>query len=196
MPTVAGIFYDRRATERALSELYTRGIENDQIGVIWRDRSYTGHDDIHTYEYQERHYADHHGDVAEEAGKGAAGGAVGGAAAGAGTVLLASAGLALIPGIGALLAAGTAAAALAGAAAGAVGGGVTGGVIGALIGAGDDEEVDLTDTHTRYRDAIGGEGFVVTVDADEALLDEAEDALVDAGAEEVTVVDAADHQKY
>lgn len=195
MPTVAGIFYDRDATERALSELYQSGFANEQIGVIWRDRSYTGHDDIDTYEYQERHYDEHHGDVAEEAGKGAAGGAVGGAAAGAGTVLLASAGLALIPGIGALLAAGTAAATLAGAAAGAVGGGVTGGVVGALIGAGDDD-AELTETHTRYRDAIHGEGYVITIETGSDSVAEAEDALMDAGAEEVTVVEEADYETY
>jgi len=195
MPTVAGIFHDRDAAERALSELYEHGFDNDQVGVIWRDRSYTGHDAIDSYEYQERHYEDHHGDAAEEAGKGAAGGAVGGAAAGAGTMLLASAGLALIPGIGALLAAGTAAAALAAAAAGAVGGGVTGGVIGALIGAGDNE-ADRTETHTRYRDAIHGEGFVVTVETDEESVGDAEDALTDAGAEDVTVLEEADYQTY
>lgn len=191
MPTVAGIFYDRDATERALSELYEHGFDNEQIGVIWRDRSYS--DPIDTYEYEDRHYEDHHGGTAEEAGKGAAGGAVGGAAAGAGTVLLASAGLALIPGIGALLAAGTAAATLAGAAAGAVGGGVTGGVIGALIGAGDDE-TDLTETHTHYREAIGGEGFVVTVETDST--EDAADALEDAGAEHVRVLEEADYQTY
>lgn len=195
MPTVAGIFHDRDSTERALSELYDHGFENDQVGVIWRDRSYTDHDAIDSYEYQERHYDDHHGEVAEEAGKGAAGGAVGGAAAGAGTMLLASAGLALIPGIGALLAAGTTAATLAAAAAGAVGGGVTGGIIGALIGAGDNE-ADRTETHTRYRDAIHGEGFVVTVETDEESVVDAEDALTDAGAEDVTVVDEADFQTY
>jgi len=193
MPTIAGIFHDREATERALSELYDHGFDNDQVGVIWRDRSYTGHDDIDAYDYQERHYVDHHGDAAEEAGKGAAGGAVGGAAAGAGTMLLASAGLALIPGIGALLAAGTAAATLAAAAAGAVGGGVTGGIIGALIGAGDNE-ADRTETHTRYRDAIHGEGFVVTVEADADSVGDAEDALTDAGAENVTVLEEADYQ--
>lgn len=195
MPTVAGIFYDRTAMERSLSELNQRGFTNEQVGVIWRDRSYTDHDDIDTYEYQERYYEEHHGEVAEEAGKGAAGGAVGGAAAGAGTVLLASAGLALIPGIGALLAAGTAAAALAGAAAGAVGGGVAGGVIGALVGAADDD-AELTETHTRYRDAIHGEGYVVTIETDQNSVGEAEDALVDAGAEEVTVVDEAEYETY
>lgn len=195
MPTVAGIFYERDATERALSELYQQGFGTEQVGVIWRDLSYTGHEDIDTYEYQQRHSEEHHGDAAEEAGKGAAGGALGGAAAGAGTVLLASAGLALIPGIGALLAAGTAAATLAGAAAGAVGGGVAGGIVGALIGAGDDD-ADLTETHARYRDAIHGEGFVVTVETGEDSVADAEDALMDAGAEEVTVLEEADYQTY
>lgn len=195
MPTVAGIFDDRDAAERALSDLYQAGFASEQIGVIWRDRSYTGHDDIDTYGYEDRHFEEQHGDVAEEAGKGAAGGAVGGAAAGAGTVLLASAGLALIPGVGALLAAGTAAAALAGAAAGAVGGGVTGGLIGALIGAGDDD-AELTDTHARYREAIHGEGFVVTIHTDEASVADAEDALANAGADDVTVVAEADYQTY
>lgn len=195
MPTVAGIFYDRDATERALSEIYQSGFGNEQVGVIWRDRSYAGHDDIDTYDYQDRHFEEQHGDVAEEAGKGAAGGAVGGAAAGAGTVLLASAGLALIPGVGALLAAGTAAATLAGAAAGAVGGGVTGGLVGALIGAGDDD-AELTETHTRYREAIHGDGFVVTIATDEASVPDAEDALAEAGAEDVTIVAEADYQTY
>lgn len=189
MSTVAGIFHDRDATERGLSELYRRGFDNQQVGVIWRDRSYS--EPINDYEYRERHYADEHSDSAEEAGKGAAGGAVGGAAVGAGTVLLASAGLALIPGIGALLAAGTAAAALVGAAAGAVGGGVVGGVVGALIGAGD-HEAEVTEVQTRYREAITSEGFVVTVDTESA--DEAAEALRDAGAEDVSVVEEADYR--
>lgn len=189
MPTVTGIFYDRDATERALSELYQHGFDNEQVGVIWRDRSYS--DPVDTYEYKDRHYEDQHGDAAEEAGKGAAGGAVGGAAAGAGTMLLAAAGLALIPGIGPLLAAGTAAATLAGAAAGAVGGGVTGGVIGALVGAGNDE-AEVAETHTHYREAISGEGFVVTVETDSTA--DAVDALEDAGAEHVRVLEEADYQ--
>ncbi|MGH8944600.1 MAG: hypothetical protein ACRDVL_00430, partial [Acidimicrobiia bacterium] len=92
MPTVAGIFRDRDATERGLSDLYQQGYDNEQIGVIWRDRSYS--EPVEDYEYRERHYADDHQGAAEEAGKGAAGGAVGGAAVGAGTMLLASAGLA------------------------------------------------------------------------------------------------------
>jgi hypothetical protein len=190
MPIVAGIFSDRDATESGLSELYQEGYGKDQIGVIWRDRSYS--EPVDEFEYRERHYADEHGDVAEEAGKGAAGGAVGGAAVGAGTVLFASAGLALIPGIGALLAAGTAAATLAGAAAGAVGGGVTGGIVGALIGAGD-EDGDVTEVQTRYRDAMSGDGFVVTIDTDSP--EDAADALRDAGAEQVTVIEEADYYR-
>ena len=92
-----------------------------------------------------------------------AGGALGGAAGLAASLM----GLA-IPGIGPILAAGPIAAALAGAGAGAV----AGGLIGGLTDAG------VSETHAEYyAEAVRRGGALVTVRADDARADEAEDII-------------------
>lgn len=183
MPTIIGVYQDREKTEQAVDTLTSGGVSADAIGVMWRDRSAPEPGEIKVVSYQ-----DHHSSAASEAGKGALGGAVGGAATGAGAVLLASAGVALIPGIGALLAAGTAAAAAIAAVAGAVGGGVTGGIFGAVLGAGDNEATKVVETRTRYRDAIERDGFLVTVEAADDEASEVVDLMESSGAEDVSVL--------
>jgi len=183
MATVVGVFNDRTSTESAIADMVESGMDRADIGVIWRDKTVSEPEEVETIRY-----VDHFEGPSAEAAKGAAGGAVGGAAAGAGTVLLASAGIALIPGVGALLAAGTIAAAVAGAAAGAIGGVVTGGLIGALLGAADHDATKITEKHTVYRDAIERDGFIVTVESDDASLERAKEALEHAGATDVSVL--------
>ncbi|MDX1469687.1 MAG: hypothetical protein R3258_10135 [Acidimicrobiia bacterium] len=183
MPTIIGVYTDRETTEQAIDGLTSGGVASDAIGVMWRDRSVAEPGEIKVVSYQ-----DHHSTAASEAGKGVVGGAVGGAATGAGAVLLASAGVALIPGIGALLAAGTAAAAAIGAAAGAVGGGVTGGLFGAVLGAGDNEATKVVETQTRYRDVIERDGFVVTVEASDDETSEIVELMYSSGADDVSVL--------
>lgn len=183
MPTIIGVYSDHEKTEQAIDTLTAGGVASEAIGVMWRDRSAPEPGEIKVVSYR-----DHHSTAGSEAGKGALGGAVGGAATGAGTVLLTSAGVALIPGIGALLAAGTAAAAAIAAAAGAVGGGVTGGIFGAVLGAGDQEATKVVETRTRYRDAIERDGFVVTVEADDDETGEIVDLMASSGAEDVSVL--------
>lgn len=183
MTAVVGIFKDRDSTEEAIDRLIKEGVDRDDIGVAWRDKTVRQPEEIETAEYQ-----DHFEDAGSEAGKGAVGGAVGGAATGAGTILLASAGIALLPGIGALLAAGALAATAAGAAAGAVGGGVTGGILGALFGASDHDATKVTETQTRYRDVVERDGFVVTIDTDDSGLPHARSAMEAAEADEITMI--------
>lgn len=187
MTTIVGIINDRESAETAIPRLVAAGIDRDSIGLMWRDKNVRQPDEIKVVTYH-----DDHEDASTEAGKGAVGGAVGGAATGVGTMLLASAGLALIPGIGAFLAAGTIAATVGAAAAGAVGGTVTGGLIGALIGATDDGATKSEAAHTRYRDAIERDGYLVTVDAVDST--ETEDVvriMEEAGVDEVSVLSDA-----
>lgn len=161
MPTVVGVLRDREQAEQAIPDMVGAGVDRDSIGIMWRDKTVNQPEEIKVATYH-----DHHEDAASEAGKGAVGGAIGGATTGAGTMLLAAGGLALLPGIGAVLAAGTLAATAAAAAAGAIGGGVTGGLLGALIGASDSDATKEVDTTTLYRDAIEREGYLVSVDTD------------------------------
>jgi len=182
MPTIVGIFPNRETTEDAIENLTADGVDAASIGVVWRDRNIDEPETVERISYR-----DQHDDTASEAGKGAVGGAIGGATAGAGTILLASAGVALIPGIGALLAAGTAAAAAVAAGAGAIGGAVTGGVFGALIGAGDHDADKIRDEDDRYQRAIEEDRYLVTVHADERSVERVADTMEDLGAEEVSV---------
>ena len=189
MSVVLGVFDDRDSTEGAIEALVRGGIPEDAIGVIWRDREVEQPDEITVVGYEP-----HHDSATREAGKGAVGGAIGGAATGTGAILLASAGIAILPGIGALLAAGTAAAAAAAAATGAVGGGVAGGAIGALIGATDNDATETAETRRRIRNTIQRDGFVLSIDLDdsEVTIHLASDAMRDAGANDISVLDGDD----
>jgi hypothetical protein len=184
MPAVVGVFPDRQETETAIDGLVDLGVDQDAIGVVWREKSVPKQDEVEVTVY-----VDHFEEPAVEAKKGAIGGAVGGGAAGVGSVLLASAGGIIISTpIGALLAAGTIAAAALAGAAGAVGGSITGGLIGALLGATDHDATKVKSTETRYRDAIEREGFVLTVEAAEEDVDRLSEALAKLGASDVSVL--------
>jgi hypothetical protein len=189
MTTVLGVFPDRSSTEEAVEHMISKGVERSHIGVIWRDKSVRQPEEVTVMEY-----VDHFDTPAAEAGKGAFGGAVAGGVAGAGTVLLASAGIFLLPGIGAVLAAGTAAAAAAAAAAGVVGGSITGGLIGALLGATDHDATEVKTTRTWYHDVIERDGFVAIIEAADADLDASIDALRSAGGEDIAVLEGPDGQ--
>lgn len=184
MPAVVGVFPDRKETESAIDQLVHFGVDKDAIGVVWREKSVPKQEEVEVIVY-----VDHFDDPGKEAKKGAIGGAVGGGAAGVGSVLLASAGgVVLATPIGALLAGGTLAAAALAAAAGAVGGSITGGLIGALLGAADHDATKVTTTETQYRDAIEHDGFVVTIESTEDDVEQASEALVRAGASDVSVL--------
>jgi hypothetical protein len=184
MPAVVGVFPDRQETESAIDELVGLGIDQDSIGVVWRERSVPSQEVVEVIVY-----VDHVEEPAVEARKGAIGGAVGGGAAGIGGVLLASAGgVVLATPIGALLAVGTVAAAALAGAAGAVGGSITGGVIGALLGATDHDATKVKSTETSYRDAIQRDGFVLTIETTEDRLEQASDSLAEVGAKDISVL--------
>jgi len=184
MPAVVGVFPDRKETESAIDELVRLGVDQDTVGVVWREKSVPKQEEVEVIVY-----VDHFEDPVEEAKKGAIGGAVGGGAAGVGSVILASAGgVVLATPIGALLAVGTVAAAALAAAAGAVGGSITGGLIGALLGAADHDATKVKTTETQYLDAIERDGFVVTIETTEDRVDQASDALAQAGATDVSVL--------
>ncbi len=184
MPAVVGVFPDRQETESAIDELVRLGVDQDAIGVVWREKSVPKQEEVEVIVY-----VDHFEEPSVEARKGAIGGAVGGGAAGVGSVILASAGgVVLATPIGALLAAGTLAAAALAAAAGVVGGSITGGVIGALLGATDHDATKVKKTETRYRDAIEREGFVVVIESAEDEVDRATSALGEVGATDVSVL--------
>jgi len=184
MPAVVGVFPDRKETEGAIDELVRLGVDQDAIGVVWREKSVPKQEEVEVIVY-----VDHFENPAVEARKGAIGGAVGGGAAGVGSVILASAGgVVLATPIGALLAVGTVAAAALAGAAGLVGGSITGSLIGALLGAADHDATKVKSTETQYRDAIERDGFVVTIETTEEKVKRASDALAAAGASDISVL--------
>jgi len=184
MPAVVGVFPNRQETESAIDGLVERGVDEEVIGVVWREKSVPKTDEVEVYVY-----VDHFQEPAVEARKGAIGGAVGGGAAGIGSVILASAGgVVLGTPIGAILAVGTLGAAAIAAATGAIGGSITGGLVGALLGATDHDATKVKTTEVVYRDAIEREGFVVTIEADEASVEKISGALAEVGATDVSVL--------
>lgn len=183
MPTVTGLFADRETTESAVDHLVESGVDRGAIGVMWKDRSLRQPEEVDAVEYR-----DHHEGPRAEAAKAASGGAIGGAVAGAGAILLASAGVALVPGIGALLTAGTAAATAAAAAAGALGGSATGGLLGAVIGATDHGATKVVKKQTRYREAIERDGFIVTASVEADITPEVVEMFEEAGASDISVM--------
>lgn len=184
MPSVVGVFLGREETETAIDQLVGLGVNQDALGVVWREKAEPVKEDVEITVY-----IDHFEEPSVEARKGAIGGAVGGGAAGVGSVLLASAGgVVLGTPIGALLAVGTIAAAAIAGTAGVVGGGLTGGLIGALLGATDHDATKTTRTETEYRDAIVKDGFVVTIDVEEDEIDETIAALDQVGANNISVL--------
>jgi hypothetical protein len=184
MPAVVGVFPGRQETESAIDELVRRGVDQETIGVVWREKSVPKQEEVEVIVY-----VDHFEAPAVEARKGAIGGALGGGAAGVGSVILASAGgVILATPIGALLTAGTVAAAALAGAAGVVGGSLTGGLIGALLGATDHDATKVKTTETHYRDAIERDGFVLTIETSEERVDQTSEALAAVGARDISVL--------
>jgi hypothetical protein len=122
--TIVGVFEDRTAAIRAVSDLRAAGFTDREIGVIAR----RGETEVHT------------GPADEPPGTGSMWdtGAATGAAAGAGIGILWALGIAagILPGIGPVVAGGILGSVLASAA----GGAVVGGILGALIGLGVPED--------------------------------------------------------
>ena len=185
MPTVVGVFDDRSTTEEALDRLARSGIDVAEMGVMWRERAVSRPEEVSVTVY-----VDHFETPGLEARKGAVGGAIGGGAAGVGSVLLGSAGVVISSPIGILLAVGTLAATAVAAAAGAVGGSITGGAIGALLGATDHDATKKVSTETEYREVIERDGFVVSIESAEDNIAGTVEALKDAGADRVSVLNA------
>src|SRR4051794_3178077 len=122
MKTIVALFDDTNDAHKAIDDLSTLGVANNDISVIAPKRDSDAGRNVRDGETK----------AAEGAGIGASTGAVAGGAAG----LLASLGLLAIPGIGPLLAWGPIVATLTGAGIGAA----TGGLVGGLVGMGIPEE--------------------------------------------------------
>ncbi|MBI3967697.1 MAG: hypothetical protein HY329_18825 [Chloroflexi bacterium] len=140
MGTVVGVFTSRSAADQAVDDLLQQGFTRDELSVVAR-----GREGVTTFDRDYRWDDDDHATAG------------GGAVAGGLTGLLIGAGVALIPGVGPIFAAGPIAAAV-GALMGGAAGAAIGGVAGGLIEAGVPEE------EARYYDDRFREGgFLVTV---------------------------------
>jgi hypothetical protein len=160
--SVTHLFDDYSQARNAVAALERAGFTSSEVSVVSRYR-----DDS---------------TLAADEPSGAGTGAAVGAIAGGGTGLLAALGIIAIPGIGPLVAAGVLATTLVGAA----GGSVVGGLVGALTNYGVDER----DAHV-YSEAVRRGGTLVTVQADDARVAEAQRIL---SAQEP--VDIAARRKY
>ncbi|MGB8360317.1 MAG: hypothetical protein WCE80_02855, partial [Acidimicrobiia bacterium] len=98
MPTLIAVFTGRDDTDTVLDRLAEHGIDRGSIGLVWREKTVRRAEDIEVVTY-----VDHFEAPMAEAKKGLLGGVIGGATAGAGTVLLATAGIAIGPGIASIL---------------------------------------------------------------------------------------------
>ena len=170
MTEVVGLFPSRMEAQRAIDSLDAMGYDASTVGYLDRQRD----GDVDVAAGPEK--------AVDEGVKGVAGGAAGGAAVGAGAGLLASAGLALIPGVGPFLAAGTLLGTLGATAAGAAGGAVLGGVAGTIFGAATDDEYS-----TYYREGVEKGGALVTVTCNNGSTPEVTSMLRDSGATKVDV---------
>ena len=124
MKTVVGLFERYTSAEQAINELMQRGFKKQEISIIVRNGS---PDPAHGASET---------DVSETVGLGAIGGTAIGGLAG----LLVGFGTLTIPGIGAVIAAGTLTSVITSTVAGAGVGAVAGGLIGALVSLGISEE--------------------------------------------------------
>lgn len=168
MTEVVALFANRADAESAVRSLESMGFDAETMGYLNR--------------HEEDRDFDMDSDRESEAAKGAAGGAAGGAAVGAGAGLLAATGVALIPGIGPFLAAGTLLGTLGATAAGAAGGAVLGGAAGAIFGDDADDEQS-----TYYREGVEEGGSLITVHVDDDMGDRVQSTLRDMGAKRVDV---------
>ena len=187
MTEVVALFATRNEAENAIDMLDGMGYDASKVGYINRQSDVvtdsTKGDYTSTRDLDGDTLDGDKGDMAEEGAKGVAGGALGGAAVGAGAGLLASAGLALIPGVGPFLAAGTLLGTLGATAAGAAGGAVLGGVAGTIFGASNADD----ESSTYYREGVEQGGSLVTVNVEDAATSELTSLLHNAGAKKVDV---------
>jgi uncharacterized protein (TIGR02271 family) len=156
--TIVGLFRDQPRAERAIRALQSAGFDDDQIGVVMRDRK------------QQQELTENTGTKVEE---GAAAGAMGGGLLGGALGLLAGVGALAIPGVGPIIAGGAIASTLAGAGIGAA----AGGLLGALVGMGIPEE-----EARHFEQGIQSGGILLTVRAG-ARAAEARQILAAEGAE-------------
>lgn len=183
MPTLVAVFTGRDDSDFVLDRLEEHGIDRDSIGLVWREKTVRKAEDIEVVTY-----VDHFEGPMAEARKGALGGVIGGATAGAGTVLLATAGIVIGPGIASLLGTGAGVAAAAAAVAGAAGGGVSGGAIGALLSVADHDATKVTKTVTQFVEYTETDGFVVTFDYDEQDSDALATVLQEVGVDDISLL--------
>jgi hypothetical protein len=160
---VYGIFTDRTALERAVSDLKLAGFRSEDVSVLFASPETT------------RQFAVQNTTKAPE---GAATGALAGAAVGGTLGWLVGIGSIAIPGAGPFIAAGPIMAALAGTGVG----GTLGGVTGALVGLGIPEY-----EASRYAGRVQDGGMLLSVHADDSdWADKAEDIVKRAGAEDIS----------
>lgn len=183
MPTLVAVFKGRDDSEVVLDRLAEHGIDRASVGLVWREKTVRKAEDIEVVTY-----VDHFEEPRIEVKKGALGGVIGGATAGAGSVLLATAGIAIGPGIASILGTGAGVAAAAAAVAGAASGGVSGGVIGALLSVADHDATKVTTTETQYVEYVETDGFVLTFDYEEQASDQLAVVLQEVGVDDISLL--------
>lgn len=181
---IVGAFSARLDLEQAIHELNQAGLPMQQVSVIAKhadkDTSVAGVDVSRT----PAELADKR--VDNKADDGAKTGVAAGAALGGVTGLLVGLGTLAIPGVGPILLAGTVATALATTAAGTAIGAAAGGILGALVGLGIPEERAKV-----YNDRIARGDYLVMVDGTDAEITRAERILLNHGAHDIGIFDAA-----
>jgi hypothetical protein len=171
-----GVFYNRRDTEGALTELRDAGFPMNQVSVIAKD---TGND-VHDIAGA---------NVGNKADEGAKTGAVTGATVGGLTGLLVGLGTLAIPGVGPVILAGEVATALATALTGSAIGAAAGGIVGGLAGLGIPE-----DQARIYSDRFNKGHYLVMVEGTDTEVNDAERILKHRGIEDFSIYDAADRK--
>lgn len=164
--SLIALYEDYDTAQDMLSELLTVGVRREDVNILtnYASREYSAYlseldlDDI------DRNRAGNAGDEDVTAGEGAAVGAIAGGLIGLG--------MALIPGIGPVLAAGPLVAAITGGVVGAATGAATGGLVAALV------DLDLDEEEAgAYAEGVRRGGALVIVEVEDALADEVEDIM-------------------
>jgi hypothetical protein len=189
MYVLLGVFKDRNDPDKIIEELRGLGIDAKAIGLVWREKIVHSEEEVEVITY-----VDHFDGPAAEARKGAWGGLIGGAATGAASAILASSGIILAPGVAVILGTGAAVAVAAATAAGAAGGTITGGAIGALLGATDHDATKVTSRELQTHDDTESDGFVITVETEEAEMPTLAGTLTELGASDVTALGGDDNR--
>lgn len=189
MYVLLGVFKDRNDPDKIIEQLRGFGIDEKAVGLVWREKIVRTAEEVEVVTY-----VDHFDGPSIEARKGAWGGLIGGAATGAASAILASAGIILAPGVVAILGTGTAVAVAAATAAGAAGGTIAGGAIGALLGATDHDATKMISHEVQAHDDTESDGFVITIETDEAEMPTMAETLTNLGASDVTALGGDDNR--